>query len=279
MLAERGAVAHGAPSSITPAEFAQFQRFIFDAAGITLASTKAALVSGRLGKRLVHNGLDNYADYLRMLTSGSHPAEVQMAVDLLTTNETYFFRESKHFDFLRTKALSARSGGRSFRVWSAAASSGEEAYSIAMVLADCLGGAPWEVLGTDISQRVLQSAARGIFRMERARHIPPAYLHRYCLKGTEEHEGTLMVDRTLRARVSFVQANLNAPLPDLGAFDLIFLRNVLIYFNDETKRQVVDRVSAALRPGGHFLVGHSESLHGITDALRAEAPSIYCRAC
>jgi chemotaxis protein methyltransferase CheR len=200
-----------------------------------------------------------------------------MAVDLLTTNETYFFRESKHFDFLRTKALSARSGGRSFRVWSAAASSGEEAYSIAMVLADCLGGAPWEVLGTDISQRVLQSAAQGIFRMERTRHIPPAYLHRYCLRGTEEHEGTLMVDRTLRARVRFVHANLNAPLPDLGAFDVIFLRNVLIYFNDETKRQVVERVSAALRPGGHFLVGHSESLHGIADALQAEAPSIYCR--
>jgi chemotaxis protein methyltransferase CheR len=277
MLAERGAAAHGTPSSITPAQFAQFQRFIFDAAGITLSATKSALVSGRLGKRLVEHGLNNYTDYLQLLASGRHPAEVQLAVDLLTTNETYFFRESKHFDFLRTLAQAARSGGRSFRVWSAASSSGEEAYSIAMVLADCLGPAPWEVLGTDISQRVLQSAARGIYRMERTRHIPPAYLHRFCLKGTEEHEGTLMVDRTLRTRVSFIQANLNAPLPDLGAFDLIFLRNVLIYFNDETKRQVVERVSAALRPGGHFLVGHSESLHGITDALQAQAPSIYRR--
>jgi chemotaxis protein methyltransferase CheR len=277
MLAERAAVAHGAPRSITPAEFAQFQRFIFDAAGITLASTKTALVSGRLGKRLAEHGLDTYADYLRLLASGRHADEVQMAVDLLTTNETYFFRESKHFDFLRTLALAERPGGRSFRVWSAAASSGEEAYSIAMVLADCLGAAPWEVLGTDISQRVLQSAARGIYRMERARHVPPAFLHRYCLRGTEEHQGNLLVDRALRSRVHFVQANLNAPLPDLGAFDLIFLRNVLIYFNDETKRQVVSRVSTALRPGAHFLVGHSESLHGITDTLQAVAPSIYRR--
>ena len=277
MLAERPAGVQGAPRPITQAEFAQFQRFIFDAAGITLAATKTALVVGRLGKRLLEHGLDNYGDYLRLLTSGRHPDEVQMAVDLLTTNETYFFREGKHFDFLRTQALAARPGGRTFRVWSAAASSGEEAYSIAMVLADCLGGAPWEVLGTDISRRVLQSAARGIYRMERARHIPPPYLQRYCLKGTEEHEGHLLVDRSLRQRVSFVQANLNAPLPELGSFDLVFLRNVLIYFNDETKRQVVGRVAAALRPGGHFFVGHSESLNGITDALQAVAPSIYRR--
>ncbi len=277
MLAERAAGVHGAPRSITPAEFAQFQRFIFDAAGITLAASKTALVCGRLGKRLAEHNLDSYGEYLRLLASGRHPEEVQMAVDLLTTNETYFFREGKHFDFLRTQALAARQTGRSFRVWSAAASSGEEAYSIAMVLADCLGAAPWEVLGTDISQRVLKSAARGVYRMERARHIPPAYLHRYCLKGTDEHDGHLLVDRALRLRVSFVQANLNAPLPELGAFDLIFLRNVLIYFNDETKRQVVGRVSGQLRPGGHFFVGHSESLNGITNTLEAVAPSIYRR--
>jgi chemotaxis protein methyltransferase CheR len=260
---------------ITDREFLQFQRFIFDAAGITMADGKQALVSGRLAKRLAHYQLDSYGDYLRLLESRAQPAELQVAVDLLTTNETYFFREPKHFALLRELAQDAHDKNKTLRVWSAASSSGEEPYSIAMVLADVLGDAPWEVLGTDISTRVLQRARSGHYPMERATQMPPNYLKRFCLKGQGSEDGTMLIERALRQRVQFQHLNLNAPLPKVGTFDVIFLRNVMIYFSLDTKRQVVTRLLAQLRPGGYFLIGHSETLNDINDTLTAIAPSIY----
>ena len=262
-------------TNITDQEFAFFQRFIFETAGITLSSAKKALVCGRLSKRLQQRKLNSYSEYLRLLSSGSDPAEVQMAVDLLTTNETYFFREPKHFELLRKDAEAARDNGRTYRVWSAACSSGEEPYSIAMVLADVLDPHPWELIGSDLSTRVLQKARSGHYPTSRAEHVPAAYLRRFCLRGTGEQEGTLLVDRTLRARVDFRQINLNQRLPQLGLFDFIFLRNVMIYFNADTKRQVVARLITLLRPGGWFVIGHSESLNEITTALQHTAPSVY----
>ncbi|GAB4212653.1 MAG: chemotaxis protein CheR [Rhodoferax sp.] len=261
--------------TISEHDFSHFQRFIFEAAGISMADAKKALVTGRLNKRLAACGVGSFGEYFDLLRSGQHPDEVQMAVDLLTTNETYFFRESKHFEFLRKQALAARSRPQPFRVWSAASSSGEEAYSIAMVLADTLQTTPWEILGTDISTRVLARARRALYTMERARHIPPEYLHRFCRKGTGEYDGFLLIDRSLRSRVSFRQVNLNTALPELGLFDVIFLRNVMIYFNQDTKRQVVARVLGALKPDGFFCIGHSESLNDITTAVTMVAPSIY----
>ena len=261
--------------SITDTELAQFRRFIFEAAGITMSEQKKALVEGRLGKRLVLHSLESFGQYFDLLTSGQHPDEVQVAVDLLTTNETYFFRELKHFEFLRTQALAARARAQPFRVWSAASSTGEEAYSVAMVLADCMETTPWEILGTDISTHVLKGASRALYTMERARHVPPEYLRRFCLKGSGEHEGKLLIERNLRSHVLFRQVNLNAPLPNLGQFDFVFLRNVMIYFSDETKREVVARVISTLKPGGYFFVGHSESLNGISNAVDSVAPSIY----
>ncbi len=148
---------------------------------------------------------------------------------------------------------------------------------MAMVLADCLGDAPWDVLGSDISLRVLQKAERGHYSMDRARHVPPEYLKRFCLKGVDDQDGTLLVERRLRRRVQFMQVNLNAALPRLGMFDMIFLRNVMIYFNGDTKRSVVNRVLAQLKPGGHFCVGHAETLNDISDAVQQIAPSIYVK--
>ncbi|MBP6899100.1 MAG: protein-glutamate O-methyltransferase CheR [Burkholderiaceae bacterium] len=264
--------------AITDQEFAQFQRFIFERAGITIADSKRALVTGRLSKRLVQRGLNSFGDYHRLLLSGHEAQEVQTAVDLLTTNETYFFREAKHFDLLRDVARdAARDGGAPLRVWSAASSSGEEAYSAAMVLAEVLGEAPWEVVGTDISSRIVARARQGHYPMERARHIPPHLLRRYCLRGLGEQDGTLLVERNLRQRVRFVHANLIAPLPALGQFDVVFLRNVLIYFNRDTKREVVRRVIGLLKPGGLFFIGHSESLNDISAPLDAVCPSVYRR--
>jgi len=263
---------------ITDREFQDFQRFIYDAAGISLSPAKKALVTGRLARRLTARNLDNYGAYFALLRDGTDRTEVQTAIDLLTTNETYFFREPKHFDLLRKVAAEPDEpsrAGRPFRVWSAASSTGEEAYSMAMVLADCRGARPWEVVGTDISTRVVAQARTGHFVRQRTTHVPMDYLRRFCLKGIGAQEGTVLVSRELRDRVSFRHANLNAALPELGTFDVIFLRNVMIYFDQATKRKVVERVLSLLRPGGYFCVGHSESLHEISTAVRQIAPATY----
>jgi chemotaxis protein methyltransferase CheR len=261
--------------SLSDQEFGGFQRFIFDAAGIHMSPAKKSLVAGRLAKRLKARELDDFGAYLDLLASGHERDEVQTAIDLLTTNETYFFREPRHFELLRTLAVEAAQQSRPLRVWSAASSSGEEVYSIAMVLADVMPNLPWEVMGSDISVRVLQRARTGHYPMERARQVPPEFLKRFCLKGQGEHGGTLLVQRSLRQRVQFLQVNLNQALPSLGEFDLVFLRNVMIYFNGDTKRQVVRRVAGVIRPGGHLCIGHSESLNDINVGLQSIAPSIY----
>jgi chemotaxis protein methyltransferase CheR len=263
--------------NISDREFAQFQTFIFEAAGITLSNLKKSLVSGRLAKRLKHLNLESYGDYFRLISSGKKPDEVQMAVDLLTTNETYFFREPQHFDFMKAELEKEVHYTKPCRVWSAAASTGEEPYSIAMLLEDRLGslGRPWEIVASDISMRVLERAATGHYSNMRTGGIPHHYLRKYCLKGQGRQAGTILVDRNLRQRVQFRQINLNSALPQLGTFDFIFLRNVLLYFNLQTKRQVVNRVLSMLKPGGWLFISHTESLHDISDAVDAVRPATY----
>jgi len=160
-------------------------------------------------------------------------------------------------------------------LWSAASSSGEEPYSLAMTLAEGLGTTPWEVIGSDISSQVLAKARSGHYPMERASNLPHPLLVKYCLKGTGSQQGTFLIDRALRNRVHFIQVNLNDTLPDLGEFDVIFLRNVMIYFDQPTKSKVVARLIPRLKPGGYFIVSHSESLNGVSDALKLVSPSIY----
>lgn len=264
-----------APLDISTAEFKQFQKLIFDLAGIRLSEAKKLLLVGRLSKRVKQFGFSRFGDYFNFVTDQANAQELQTMVDLLTTNETYFFREPKHFDFLRQVASAAR--GQTFRIWSAAASSGEEAYSMAMVLADVLGTASWEVVGTDISSRVLAKAQGGLYPTERIDGIPLPLLKKYCLKGINEQEGTLLIIRELRERVRFLHSNLMSPRKDLGSFDLIFLRNVMIYFDNDTKRKVIANLLPYLKSGGHFIVGHSESLTGITNDLLAIQPTIYRR--
>jgi len=252
-----------AVTAINDQEFSQFQKLIYQLVGINLSPSKKALVSGRLAKRLTQHRLDSYGDYFKLLTASHNAGELQVAVDLLTTNETYFFREPKHFDFLRARILAGHKPGNPFRVWSAACSSGEEPYSIAMVLADHLGDGSWEVVASDISTRVLDKGRAGHYSMDRAGGISRAHLSRYCLKGVGSQENTLLVEEKLRSRVNFMQVNLNQSLPALGKFDVIFLRNVMIYFDQETKRQIVQRTLPLLKPGGHFLICHTESLNGV----------------
>ena len=260
---------------ISDAEFVRFKTLAKSIAGIHLSDAKKALVCGRLSRRLTHYGLDSYGEYFKLIEAGREPGELQTALDLLTTNETYFFREPKHFDFLRQRILPERRPGAPFRIWSAASSSGEEPYTLAMILADVLGESPWEIVASDLSTRVLERAQRGVYPMERAHNIPQQYLKSYCLKGVGAQAGNFVIDRRLRARVRFLQVNLNQTLPALGEFDVVFLRNVMIYFDLATKRQVVSRILSLLKPGGWLMVGHSESLNGVTDDVRATAPSIY----
>lgn len=262
-------------TAITDQEFSQFQKLIYRIAGISLSEAKKQLVHGRLAKRLQQHQLGSYGEYFRLLTSGQKPEELQIAVDLLTTNETCFFREQKHFDFLREKIFPNCKPGRPFRVWSAACSSGEETYSIAMHLAFHLGNAPWEVVGSDISTRVLEKARTGHYPMERTKGIPPHYLAEYCLRGVGTQEGTFLIDGKLRSRVNFMQVNLNDPLPRLGEFDVVFLRNVMIYFDLEMKRRVVSHIVSLLKPGGHLIIGHSENLNGVNDQLSSVMPTVY----
>jgi chemotaxis protein methyltransferase CheR len=262
--------------NITDQEFGQLRRILFDEAGISLADSKKTLVLGRLGKRLRISGHANFTSYLRQIAAGD-ASELRVMVDLLTTNETSFFREPKHFDLLRQQLAERPRKDMPFSVWSAACSSGEEPYSIAMVLMDVLGeSVPWEVVATDISTRILDRARAGHYAMERASTIPQAYLKKYCLKGVRDQEGTFIIDRRLRNRVRFQYLNLIERFPDtLGPFDFIFLRNVMIYFETETKRKIVESMVPKLRNDGYFLIGHSETLNGVTDKLVARRPSIY----
>lgn len=262
--------------ALTDHEFAVFQTLIHRSAGISLSPAKKALVAGRLAKRLKHHGLDSFAEYHRLV--GRSAEERQIAVDLLTTNETYFFREPKHFDHLRDQVLPSLPRDRPLRLWSAACSTGEEPYSVAMLLAEHAADRRWEILASDISTRVLDQARSGLYALDSVRGMTPERLKAHCLKGTGAHEGRFLVDPVLQRRVQFSQINLNEALPDVGLFDVIFLRNVLIYFDATTKQAVVGRLQQKLRPDGVLYIGHSESLNGLVPGLRMVAPSIYRKA-
>lgn len=256
-------------------DFNQFSALIHRIAGISMSAAKKPLITSRLAKRVKLCQLASYGEYFSFITSARGKEELQEAVDALTTNETHFFREPKHFEFLRQRIIPARQAGKGLRIWSAACSSGEEPYSIAMMLDELLGKEPWEVVASDISARILVRARSGLFPIERGVEIPKPYLTRYCLKGVDKHDGSLLIAKLLRDRVRFISHNLTQPAPRFELFDVIFLRNVMIYFDHETKRQVVARLMPLLRPGGYFLVGHSESLNGVTDDLRLVVPAVY----
>jgi len=260
---------------ITDREFNLFRDFIYKKAGINLSDEKKTLVTSRLSKRLRHYSLDSFKAYYDLLTSPDSASEKQMAIDLLTTNETYFFREPKHFTYLEKEILTQWNNRRTLRLWSAASSSGEEAYSLAMLFDDMLGSKPWEIFGSDISTKVLKKAQQGHYLQNRIDGIPKEYLQKYCLKGTGEHQGTLLIDSKLRKRVTFSQVNLKEPIRNVGAFDIIFLRNVLIYFDIETKTKIVNQLIDKLQPEGYLFIGHSESLKGINERLKTVAPTVY----
>lgn len=257
--------------------FRNIAELMQSAVGLAFAPSKKPLISARLGPRLQRLGLADFDDYLALIAGHDDSGEFQMAVDLLTTNETYFFREPAHYALLEAELVRTRP--RRLAVWSAASSFGDEAYSTAMLLSDLQQqgriGSDWSILGTDISDRVLRGAADGIFPEERLRQITPARLHRHCLRGEGESAGLVQMHPRLRERVRFGQLNLCQPIEDLGPFDVVFLRNVLIYFDTPTKTAVVDRVLSQLRPGGLFFIGTAEGRVPCETPLQALAAGAF----
>lgn len=252
-------------------DFIALRRIMQSASGIELPDNKRYLIIHRLGKRLRAHNLQNFADYLLLVRRDA--LERQLLVDLLTTNETWFFREPRHFDWLGKTCLERRGP---IRVWSAASSTGEEGFSMAMTLAENCAAGQWEVLGTDVSHSVVARANSALFSEKALDSIPREYLKKYWLKGVAESEGFIIAKPELRKRVSFRIANLNERLPaDIGVFDVAFLRNVLIYFTSEGKQRLVRNVLERVRPGGLLMVGHSESLFGQDLPLKQLAPSVY----
>lgn len=245
--------------------------------GIRLTESKRALVTGRLQKLAQEKGC-SINEYVQEITRNRDAADVVRVIDKLTTNETYFFREPQHFDFLAELVAQRPRGAGTFRVWSAASSSGEEAYSIAMLLGDKLGLSGWEIVGTDLSTAMVDSARRALYPMERVRHTPQAYLKRWCLKGRDKYEGQMLICKELRERVRFLPGNLVQNLPDIGHFDVIFLRNVLIYFDPPGKTDIVRRVLTRLKPTGHLLTGHAESITNLSLPVRALTAAVYVHA-
>ena len=250
--------------------------FIYQEAGIDLGESKQMLVSSRLNKRLRYHNLESFDEYAEVIKHTGSDTERQIAIDLLTTNETYFFREAEHFKSLRRLVLQNHPKDRFFRLWSAASSSGEEVYSLGMVLDDTFGArVKWKIFGSDISSRIVAKAKKGLYQMQRIDAIPKDYLKRYCMKGTGEFEGFLLIDKKLRNKTRFAEINLTKPLPDVGLFDVIFLRNVLIYFDNATKEKIIRSLSSKLRSKGLLYIGHSESLKGMNLPLELIAPTTY----
>lgn len=256
-------------------EFAWIAKFMYERTGITLGEGKQALVMGRLDKRLRCRGLTRYGEYFQLLGKVGYEDETIVAINLLTTNETYFFREPRHFDFVRDHVCKSNTHGKPLRIWSAASSSGEEAYTLAMILAEYSRTSRWEILGTDISTSVLETARRALYPLSAAEKIPIAMLKKYCLKGREEFEDFFLIAKELRERVEFRQLNLVQNFPDMEKFDLIFLRNVMIYFDQATKAKIIKKMEQQIKPGGYFIVSHSETLNGLSSHLKMMTPSIY----
>ncbi len=268
-------------------EFALFQRLIREDTGIFLGEAKRELLVNRLAPRLRELGLATFEDYYQRIEGGDEEERIRM-LDRVSTNETRFFREPRHFELIEETILprwraEAEAGTRPKRIraWSSACATGEEPYSIAMsLLTHVPTSAGWDlhVLGTDISTRALDKAARGVWSIEQSGHIPPAYLKAFMLRGTRSQEGKMAADDTVRAIVELRRFNLSTDrYPFDGELDLIFCRNVLIYFDAEARRHVLEELARCLAPEGLLFLGHAETAVGMTAHLRAVRPTVYAR--
>lgn len=239
--------------TLNSAEFSIIKRLVFKEIGITLNDTKKSMVENRLYKRLKHYRLDDYSKYIKIVQLSKY--ELTEFLNSISTNETYFFREPAHFSFLEDVARESKH----IRIWSAASSIGAEAYSMAMILdTHCK---VWEVIATDINTSVINIAKKGLYQITFLEKIPKKYKDKYCLIGRNDYEGKMLVDRRLYKNMQFYENNLMYENVKLGVFDVIFLRNVLIYFSEETKIKVLTNIVKNLRVGGYLVIGLTENFN------------------
>jgi len=259
---------------ISNKEYLQLRNIIFKNSGIMITKKDKTYLQHKLYDRLYINKLKSFREYYTLLIENKD--ERQAMINAVTINETYFFRENKHFIFLENEILSKVKYDR-FRCWSAAGSNGAEAYSIAMHIDNNLNQYQnWEIVVSDINDDVLKIAKDGIYPMKYSEKIPDEYLKKYCLKGEYENDGLFKIIDKLKKNIIYKQINLTETITeDIGIFDVIFLRNIIIYFDDKEKKIIVENVIKHLKPDGYLFMGHSESLHRITDKVKQIKPSIY----
>jgi chemotaxis protein methyltransferase CheR len=263
--------------------FRRFCAIAYEKAGITLGDSKEALVEARVGKRMRALGIASEKEYLVLLERDPSGEEIVQFLDVISTNHTSFFREPDHFEFMRSVLADwRREGMRKLRVWSAASSTGEEPYTIAFTIADALesadnAGVDWRILATDISTKVLAKAEAGIFADAKLTGLARGELNRFFERGPEKNEHT--VRPAMRTKIAFRRLNLiTPPYPMRGPFDIIFCRNVMIYFDQAVRQKVISGMERLLRPGGYLLIGHAEALSGVRTELRMIRPSIFLQS-
>ncbi len=268
---------------LTDSDFWKLSSFIYTNYGIKLPITKKIMLQSRILTRLKSNNIDSFKEYCHFVLSGKcGESEIINMIDLVSTNKTDFYRESPHFDFMKSAVLPEfveNYSGKPLKVWSAASSSGEEVYTIAIVISEFLEGKntfDFSIFGTDISSRILVKAALGIYPLERVDVIPLVQKKKYLLRGKNKETPIVRIIPELRAKTKFERLNLvdesyNVPKD----FDVIFCRNVLIYFDRETQEKVVTKLCNHLKLGGYFFLGHSESIVGIDVPLVQVKPTMF----
>jgi len=267
---------------LSDSDFHKISETAYKYTGIVLGDHKRDMVYGRLSRRLRELGLSRFSDYCALITDPAHE-EVSKFINAITTNLTSFFRENHHFDFLGAKVcaeLAEHKRDRRIRAWSAGSSTGEEPYSIAMTLMGNMDLRQWDckILATDLDSKVLDKAQQGVYESERVEQLAPDLKKRWFLTD-RNHPDIVRVKPALQELIRFKRLNLLETWPMKGPFDFIFCRNVMIYFNLETQRKLLDGFADMLAPNGYLFIGHSESLHRVSDRFSPIGKTIYqkCR--
>lgn len=275
--APTGPLAQGREFVWTDADFSRVQALIYQRAGINLHEGKHAMVYSRLSRRLRETGHTSFHDYLGWLETHDG-SEWQEFVNALTTNLTAFFREQHHFEIFASH-LRSRPAGTPWRVWCNAASTGEEPYSIVMTALETLGAnAPFKLTASDIDSRVLATAAQGVYRLDSLKGLSPERLQRFFLRGKGGNAGLVRAKSELGKAIDFISVNLiRDDWPFREPFDVVFCRNVMIYFDAPTQRKVLERIHRVLKPGGMLFVGHAENFSESRDLFTLRGKTVYER--
>jgi len=271
---------HSEEPRLPSAALTRLQELATSRLGLEHRPGKELLLSVRTARHMRELGVSDAAEYLRMLETDQTGQKMQGLLDLLTTNHTAFWREPDHFAWLQEQLGGKWKGAGLQTIWCAASSSGEEPYTLAMVAREALGPAAPEkirILATDVSTRMLASARNGVFTKDRIQPLPEAWRTQYFEPGKNHWQGHLRVKQEIRQMVHFRWLNLVEPFPHMGPFPFIFCRNVMIYFSQETRMQIVQKLVQRLTPDGYLLVGHAEGLSGLEAETDYVRPAVYRR--